>query len=74
VPTAPPWPAESLDLDEVLDVLRNYHRIAQLTARQGREAHQRMLDRAGAILEAGGNPDGVPVEEVRNRIRARFGG
>ena len=65
--------AETLDLAVVLDVLRNYHRIARLTAHHGHDAHRRMLVRADGILNAGGNPDGAPLSEVRERIRARLG-
>jgi Family of unknown function (DUF6247) len=57
----------------VLDVLRNYHRSAWLTQRQGAAAHRRMLDKAAAILETGANPDGVPAADVRARMRKRLG-
>ncbi|WP_051581185.1 DUF6247 family protein [Pseudonocardia acaciae] len=65
--------AETLDLTGVLDVLRNYHRIAWLTHRQGPEAHRRMLDKAAEIVRTGENPDGVPADEVRALIRQRLG-
>ncbi|MHA6617940.1 DUF6247 family protein [Pseudonocardia sp. DLS-67] len=65
--------AQTMDLTRVLDVLRNYHRIAWLTQRQGVAAHRRMLDRAAAILQAGSNPDGIPAEDVRARGRKRLG-
>jgi len=42
--------AQTLDLTRVLDVLRNYHRIAWMTQRQGPKAHRRMLDKAAEIL------------------------
>jgi hypothetical protein len=59
--------AQTMDLTRVLDVLRNYHRIAWLTQRQGPAAHRRMLDKAAAILQTGTNPDGIPAEDVRLR-------
>jgi hypothetical protein len=65
--------AQTMDLTGVLDVLRNYHRIAWLTQRQGAAAHRRMLDKAAAILQTGTNPDGIPAEDVRARIRTRLG-
>jgi Family of unknown function (DUF6247) len=65
--------ALTMDLTQVLDVLRNYHRIAWLTQRQGAAAHRRMLDKAAAILEAGTNPNGIPVNVVRARVRERLG-
>jgi hypothetical protein len=65
--------AETLDLTRVLDVLRNYHRIAWLTQRQGPEAHRRMLDKAAEIMRIGQNPDAVPIEDVKALIRQRRG-
>lgn len=65
--------AETLDLSRVLEVLRNYHRIARLTQRQGAEAHRRMLDKAAAILRTGENPDAVPIEDVEALVRERLG-
>lgn len=65
--------AETLDLAKVLDVLRNYHRIAWLTRQQGPEAHRRMLDKAAEIVRTGTNPDAVPVEVARTLIRQRLG-
>jgi hypothetical protein len=65
--------AQSMDLTRVLDVLRNYHRIAWLTQRQGAVAHRRMLDKAAAIMETGANPNGIPVADVRARMRNRLG-
>ena len=63
---------QTLDLSRVLDVLRNYHRIAWLTQRQGPEAHRRMLDKAAEILRTGANPDAVPLEDVKALIRKRL--
>ena len=65
--------AETLDLTKVLDVLRNYHRIAWLTQQQGPEAHRRLLDKAAEIVRTGTNPDAVPVEQARALIRQRLG-
>ena len=62
----------TLDLSGVLAVLRNYHRIAWLTQRQGVEAHQRMLDKADVILGTGRNPDAVPLENVKALIDQRL--
>ena len=64
---------QTLDLSRVLDVLRNYHRIAWLTQRQGPEAHRRMLDKAAEITRTGANPDAVPHEDVKALIRKRLG-
>ena len=64
--------ATSLDLTRVLEVLRAYHRIAELTKWQGREAHRRMLDKAALIARTGGNPDGASADEMREVYR-RFG-
>ncbi|MQA62281.1 MAG: hypothetical protein GEU86_12440 [Actinophytocola sp.] len=65
--------AETLDLTSVLDVLRNYHRIAWLTQRQGPEVHRWMLDKAAEILRTGKNPDAVPAEEMKALIQRRLG-
>ncbi len=65
--------AETLDLTTVLDVLRNYHRIATLTQRQGTEAHRRMLDKVAEIQRAKRNPDAVLAEEVQALIDQRLG-
>lgn len=65
--------ARTMDLTRVLDVLRNYHRIATLTRRQGAEAHRRMLNKAAEILRTGRNPDAVPIEDVRAMVRERLG-
>jgi hypothetical protein len=65
--------ARTLDLTRVLNVLRNYHRIAWLTQRQGRQAHRRMLDKAAEIMRTGTNPDAVSVHEVMALIAKRRG-
>jgi uncharacterized protein DUF6247 len=65
--------ARTLDLTRVLDVLRNYHRIAWLTQRHGPEAHRRMLDKAAEIMRTGRNADAVPIEDVKALISQRLG-
>lgn len=66
--------AWTLDLTRVMDVLRNYHRIAWLTQRQGPEAHRRMLDQAEHALRTGEAPPGsVSAEEVKAMLRERLG-
>lgn len=65
--------AQTLDLSRVLDVLRNYHRIAWLTQRQGPEAHRQMLDKAAEIMRTGDNPDAVSLEDVKALISKRLG-
>ena len=65
--------ARTLDLTRVLNVLRNYHRIAWLTQRQGPEAHRRMLDKAAEIMRTGKNPDAVPAQDVMALIAKRRG-
>lgn len=75
VPVLPPdtEPAETLDLNRVLDVLRNNHRIAWLTQQQGHAAHRRMLDKAAEIERTGKNPDAVSIEDVKALITRRLG-
>jgi hypothetical protein len=64
----------TLDLTKVLDVLRNYHRIAWLTQRQGPEAHRRMLAQVAHTLQTGeAPPGGVSAEEVKALIQKRLG-
>lgn len=65
--------AETLDLTKVLDVLRNYHRIAWLTQRQGVEAHRRMLNNVAHAMRTGEAPTGsAPAEDVKALIRKRL--
>jgi hypothetical protein len=65
--------ARTLDLTRVLDVLRNYHRIAWLTQQQGPEAHRRMLDRVEHTLRTGEAPPGsVSAEDIKALIRKRL--
>lgn len=65
--------SQTLDLNRVLDVLRNYHRIAWMTQRQGAVAHRRMLDKAAEILRTGKNPDAVPLEDIKALIDRKLG-
>ncbi|WP_064742966.1 DUF6247 family protein [Pseudonocardia spinosispora] len=65
--------SQTLDLNRVLDVLRNYHRIAWMTQKQGPEAHRRMLDKAAEILRTGKNPDAVPLEDHLALINRKLG-
>jgi RNA polymerase-interacting CarD/CdnL/TRCF family regulator len=66
--------AETMDLTRVLDVLRNYHRIAWLTQRQGSEAHRRMLDQVRRTLATGEAPaNAVSGEEIKALIAKRLG-
>ncbi|MGH3430343.1 MAG: DUF6247 family protein [Pseudonocardiaceae bacterium] len=66
--------ARTLDLTRVLDVLRNYYRIAWLTQRQGPEAHRRMLDHVKHALATGEAPPGSgSAEEVRALLQERLG-
>jgi hypothetical protein len=55
----------TLDLTPVLDVLRNYHRIARADRTSGTGGTPPMLDRAAEILRTGGNPNGVSAECIR---------
>lgn len=64
--------AHTLDLTRVLDVLRSYHRIAQLTQQQGPDGHRRMLDKVALILRTGRNPDAVPLDNLRASIEQRL--
>lgn len=66
--------ARTLDLTRVLDVLRNYHRIAWLTQQHGPEAHRRMLDHVEHALRTGEAPPGsVSAEEVKALLQERLG-
>lgn len=65
---------ETLDLTRVLDVLRNYHRIAWMTQRQGVEAHRRMLETVKHTLRTGEAPEGSKsADEIRAIIDQRLG-
>ena len=66
---------QTLNLTRVLDVLRNYHRIAWLTQRQGPEAHRRMLDHVAHALRTGEPPPGsVSAEDIKALIQKRLSG
>ncbi len=66
--------AQTLDLTRVLDVLRNYYRIAWLTQRHGPEAHRRMLDHVEHALRTGEAAAGsVSAEEVKALLLERLG-
>src|SRR5882762_7936381 len=62
----------TMDLSRLLDVLRNYCRIAWMTQRQGPDGHRRVLDKAAEIVRNGGNPTGVPIADVRALINERL--
>lgn len=64
---------DTLDLTRVLDVLRNYHRIAWMTQRPGPEAHRRMLRKADEIMRTGTNPDAGSLEDMTAMINKRLG-
>jgi hypothetical protein len=64
----------TLDLAPVLEVLRNYHRIAVMTQHQGPEAHRRRLDQVAHALRTGEAPEGSVSEEVMMaRLNERLG-
>lgn len=64
---------QTLDLTRVLDVLRNYHRIAWLTQRQGPEAHRRMLDHVAHALRTGEAPLGsMSAKDIKALIQKRL--
>ena len=64
--------AQTLDLTEVLDVLRTWWRVARVTQRHGAEAHRRALDSAARLL-AGEDVPTVPGDVVKADIEARLG-
>lgn len=65
---------KTLDLTPVLDVLRNYHRIARLTQRQGPAAHRRLLDQADHARRTGEAPAGsATAEDMRALLRRKLG-
>jgi Family of unknown function (DUF6247) len=63
--------AHSMDLTGVLHVLSTYRKIAEITQRQGTEAHRRMLDQA-ARLERGEDVATVPGHVHKAEINARL--
>ncbi|MGH3211591.1 MAG: DUF6247 family protein [Trebonia sp.] len=64
--------AQTMDLTGVLNVLSMYRKIAEITQRQGVEAHRRMLDQA-ARLERGEDVLTVPGHIHKAEIDARLG-
>ncbi|MGH3933407.1 MAG: DUF6247 family protein [Pseudonocardiaceae bacterium] len=64
--------AQTLDLTAVLKVLDAYRKIAEITQRQGIEAHRRMLDRV-ARLQRGEDVPTVPGHAHKAEINARLG-
>lgn len=66
--------AETLDLTRVLDVVRNYHRIAWLTQRQGAQAHRQMLQQVERTVRTGEAPPGsVSAQHMKALLRKRLG-
>jgi hypothetical protein len=64
--------ARTLDLTGVLSVLDAYRKIAEITQRQGVEAHRTMLDRV-ARLQRGDEVSIVPGHVHKAEINARLG-
>jgi hypothetical protein len=62
----------TLDLTGVLTVLETYRKIAEITQRQGAEAHRRMLDQV-ARLERGENVATMPGQQHKAEINTRLG-
>jgi hypothetical protein len=64
--------ARTLDLTGVLSVLDVYRKLAEITQRQGVEAHRKMLDRV-ARLQRGEDVPIVPGHVHKAEINARLG-
>ena len=64
--------ARTLDLTGVLSVLDVYRKLAEITQRQGVEAHRKMLDRV-ARLQRGEDVPIVPGCVHKAEINARLG-
>jgi hypothetical protein len=64
--------ARTLDLTGVLKVLDAYRKIAEITQRQGVEAHRKMLDQV-ARLQRGEDVPTVPGHVHKAEINARLG-
>lgn len=62
----------TLDLTRVLAVLDTYRTIAEITERQGAEAHLRMLDRV-ARLQRGEDVPTVSGQQHKAEISTRLG-
>ena len=64
--------AQTLDLTGVLQVLSTYRKIAEITQRQGADAHRRMLEQVGR-LQRGDDVPVVPGHIHKAEINARLG-
>jgi hypothetical protein len=64
--------AQTMDLTGVLQVLSTFRKIAEITQRQGVEAHRRMLDQV-ARLQRGEDVPTVPGHVHKAEINARLG-
>jgi hypothetical protein len=64
--------ARTLDLTGVLQVLSTYRKIAEITQRQGVDAHRRMLDQVER-LQRGDDVRTVPGHIHKAAINARLG-
>jgi hypothetical protein len=64
--------AQTLDLTGVLQVLSTFRKLAEITQRQGADAHRRMLDQA-ARLQSGEAVPTVPGHIHKAEINARLG-
>jgi len=64
--------AQTMDLTGVLQVLSVFRKIAEITQRQGIDAHRRMLDQA-ARLQRGADVPTVPGHIHKAEINARLG-
>jgi hypothetical protein len=62
----------TLDLTGVLAVLGTYRKIAEITQRQGADAHRRMLDQV-ARLQRGEDIATVPGQQHKTEIRTKLG-
>jgi hypothetical protein len=63
---------QTLDLTGVLTVLDTYRKIAEITQRQGADAHRRMLDQV-ARLRCGENVTTVSGHQHKAEIGTRLG-
>jgi hypothetical protein len=64
--------ARTFDLTGVLTMLSTYREIADITQRQGIDAHRRMLDQV-ARLQSGEQVRTVPGSEHKAQINTRLG-
>lgn len=65
--------ATTLDLTPVLNVLRTYHRIAELTRQAGPAAWQRMLTTVDEIERTGTSSTAVSRAKMDELLRRRLG-